>query len=110
MGHKLNYTAFNTDPFKDPNSNYETFEKIISDSREKYLPFKKKRFDKYKHKLSPWITAEIIDMIKFKDSLYKKLKFEHSESNEYASAKINLNNYSKLLQKNHKTSKEKLLS
>ena len=45
-------------------------------------------------------------MIKFRDKLYKELKQINPESNEHSRAKINLNNYSKLLQKNIRIAKK----
>ena len=63
---KINKTKFYTNYLKDPNANYSTFEKIISESREKHLPYKRKKFKKYVHKLSPWMTKDNLDMIKQK--------------------------------------------
>ena len=71
---RMKATHYNNDLFIDPNQNYNTFEEIISSCKEKHLPFKKKRFNKYKHKLSPWITSEILNMLKSRDHLYKDLK------------------------------------
>ena len=72
IDYNMKNTIFNHDLFTDPNRNYKYFEDIISSSKEKNLPFKRKRFNKYKHKMSPWITSEILNMIKFKDELYLK--------------------------------------
>ena len=42
IDNKLKNTQFYTSYLRDPNDNYKELEKIIVDSREKYLPFKKK--------------------------------------------------------------------
>ena len=103
---RLNEINFDRDLFTDPNANYDSFENTLSACKEKHLPQKKKRFSRYKHKLSPWITTEILNMIKFRDKLYKELKQTHPESIDHTRAKINLNNYSKLLQKNIRQAKK----
>ena len=98
IDNKLKNTQFYTSYLRDPNDNYKELEKIIVDSREKYLPFKKKRFNKYIHKLSPWMTDEILRMIEHKDKLYKIKVLEPHDSFAYLEAKTNLNAYSILLQ------------
>ena len=47
-----------------PNDNYELFESIVVDTKSKYLAPKTARFKKYKHRLSPWITDDILRSIK----------------------------------------------
>ena len=62
-----------SDPNHDPNINYDKLEKILCEAKEKHLPVKTVKFNKYKHKRSPWITLGILKSIKFRDGLYKKL-------------------------------------
>ena len=95
---KVNDTQFYTNYLRDPNNNYTVLEKIITDSREKHLPIKKKKFKKYVHKLSPWMTDEILRMIEHKDKLYKIKVLEPHDSFAYLEAKTDLYNYSILLQ------------
>ena len=95
---KMSHTYFHTSYLKDPNVNYKELEKIITESREKHLPFKKKKFNKYAHKLSPWMTDEILKMIEQKDKLYKIKCLEPHDSFAYLEAKTNLYSYSILLQ------------
>ena len=103
---KMNNTYFYTSYLKDPNVNYKELEKIITDSREKHLPFKKKKFNKYIHKLSPWMTDEILEMIEHKDKLYKTKCLEPHDSLPYLEAKSNLYEYSiQLQQKINETKK-----
>ena len=103
---RLNKKNFDRDLFTDPNANYDSFENILSNCKETHLPQKRKRFSRYKHKLSPWVTTEILKMIKFRDKLYKDLKQINPESLEHSRAKLNLNNYSKLLQKSIRLAKK----
>ena len=58
----------------DPNPEYDIFERIIVTAYEKHFPSKRVKVNKYKHKLSPWITAGLIKSIEFRDKLYKRLK------------------------------------
>ena len=106
IDYNMKNTTFNHDLFTDPNRNYKSFEDIISSSKEKNLPFKRKRFNKYKHKISPWITSEILNMIKFKDELYLKHKRQNPQSEEYMRSKLNLRNYSKILDKSIRLAKK----
>ena len=55
---------FNNRPLADPNTNYNKLETIITRAKDKCFPFKEVRFNKYRHKLSPWITFGIIESIK----------------------------------------------
>ena len=58
----------------DPNPEYDIFERITVTAYEKHFPYKRVKVNKYKHKLSPWITAGLIKSIEFRDKLYKRLK------------------------------------
>ena len=57
-----------------PNLEYDIYERIIVTAYEKHFPNKRVKVDKYKHKLSPWITIGLIKSIEFCDKLYKRLK------------------------------------
>ena len=103
---KLQQAAYSTNRLTDPNPNYKIFEKILTESHEEHLPLKKKRFKKYKHKLSPWMTNEILDMIKVKDELYINMKLHPPDSQAYEDAKEILNNYVKLYEKKKRDTKE----
>ena len=70
----LRETHFESDLTTDPNINYDKLENILIQGNEKCFPIKTKRFNKYKHKLNPWMTAGILRSIKFRDKLYKSLK------------------------------------
>ena len=46
---------FNHDSNTDPNNNYVILENIIKSAHDKCFPLKEVRFNKYKHKIAPWI-------------------------------------------------------
>lgn len=97
--YSIENTDFCSDLSVDPNSNYDTLQKIITECKNECMPLKRKRFNKYKHKLSPWMTPAILISIKHKDFLYKKKITASPDTVEYVSAKINLNTFSSILQK-----------
>ena len=95
----INKTEFSSELTTDPNVNYSKLENILIDGNNRYFPTKQKRFNKYKHKLNPWMTVGIMRSLKFRDKLYRELKSLPYLSDEYANKKTNLLNYSKLVQK-----------
>ena len=73
--HSLNIAShFSSDLMQDPNYNYNIFNKIITDAYEKIFPEKRIKVNKYRHKLTPWITMGLIKSIEYRDTLYKKTK------------------------------------
>ena len=80
-----------------PNENYNILNDIIKSSIDKHLPTKLVRFRKCKHKKNKWITIGIINSIKYRDRLYKKLHYTPRDSNDYFITKQNLNTYNKML-------------
>ena len=100
-------TNFNSELLKDPNENYNKLHDIISECKTRHLPFRKKRFNKYKHKLTPWATPSILASIKYKDNLYKTMKLAKPDSKEYHDAKINLNSFSNNLKRDIRLAKSK---
>ena len=101
----LNNTVFNSNLCSDPNVNYNKFEQIVIDTKQKHMPSKLEKVKRYKHKLSPWITSGIIKSIKFRDQLYKKMKSCLPDSESYATQRINLNTYNSMLQKSIRQAK-----
>ncbi len=47
------------------------------------MPVKWIRFDKHKHKISPWITRGILMYIHYRDTLYKNHKMTDSNTLEF---------------------------
>ena len=99
----------NRNLFGDPNENYNMMENIILQAKSKYLSPKTVRFKKYKHKISPWLTAGILQSIKCRDVLYRRLLSTPRESVQYCSIEQNLDTYKKLLKKTIRLAKAKYL-
>ena len=97
-------SLLNANLFTDPNIDYNKFEKIITKSYDKHFPEKYVKFNKYKHKLSNWITSGILKSIEFRDKLYKRLC--SSESDEYEILKHNLKIYNSYLNQCIRTAKK----
>ncbi len=81
-------------PTADPNSNYNTLCKDILRSKNKHMPSKWVKFNKYKHS---WITQGLLKSIKYRDNLYKRLKLTDTNSANYDTININLKTYNGLL-------------
>ena len=65
---------FNNDEKENPCENYEKLDKCIAHNFESSFPEKKVRFNKYKHKISPWMTTGILKSIHRRDNLSNKDK------------------------------------
>jgi len=83
----------------DPNLNYNILHEIIQQAKIKHMPLKLIKFNKYKHKMSPWITQGIIKSILYRDKLYKKHKMTDPYSLDFTIQKINLKTYNTILNK-----------
>ena len=70
----LKTETFNSDPLADPNENYFKIEKILTNSKSICFPIKEVKFNKRKHKLTPWISFDILNSINTRDKLYFKWK------------------------------------
>ena len=77
----------NQNPFANPNTNYNIFIKLLTDIKEKVIPRKRVKFNKNKHKKSPWMTYGIIKSINAKDKLYKKVVQNTPDANDQYYAK-----------------------
>ena len=95
---RINETVFESELISDPNTNYDKLESILIEGNQRFFPTERKRFNKYKHKLNPWMTNGIMQSIKFRDELYRKMKTHPHISDDYLAYKTNLLNYSKILQ------------
>ena len=89
-----------------PNENYETLNFIIQNGIKTYMPTKRVKYHKHKHKNSFWITKGLIKSIKFRDTLYRKLKKTPSTSQQYDTLKINLSTYNQMLRRMIRQAKE----
>ena len=80
---KVENRSFCLDLQSDPNDNYTILENIIKSAHEKCFPVKEVKFNKYKHKIAPWITYGILNSMKFRDKLYAKWKKTNPSSTQY---------------------------
>ncbi len=71
---KKKHANLNRNLNRDPNLNYNTLHVIIQQAKLKHMPIKMVKFDKHKHKISPWITRGILQSIHYRDNLYKNHK------------------------------------
>ena len=92
-------------PNGNPNTNYESLSDVIKRLKEKHFPVKLVKFDKHKHKKSKWITNGIIKSIKFRDSLYRRLKHTPSSDDLHSTLKTNLTTYNRILKTSIKHAK-----
>ena len=88
-----------------PDQNYNILQDILVQQMNKHLPVKKVKFNKYKHKDSPWITQGILNSIRFRDTLYKNLKSTPCEDPQYPTLDQNLHVYNAMLRKNIRKAK-----
>ena len=94
------------DPESDPNINYNIISESITQSMDTHMPIKTEKFNKYRHKGTPWITNEIIHSIKYRDKLYKSFKSTKPSSACYTERKINLTTYNKIPSKTIRNAKQ----
>ena len=92
-------TIWNNDLFHDPNGNYETFEKLLVDAKDRHFKAKTVRFNRYRHKISHWATNGILRSIQFRDRIYRNLQSTTPDTDMYNSLKQNLKSYNSILKK-----------
>ncbi len=73
-----------------PNINYNAIYQIMQLSKINHLPDKLIKFTKHKHKLSPWITRGILELIQYGDNIYKVHKMTNSNLIEFENQKNKL--------------------
>ena len=87
----------NRDMFADPNSTYEVIENEINKSKSQFLPTKKVRFNKYKHKKTPWITYGILNSLKTRDNKFHKWKTSIPDSIRYNNLEAEYREYASVI-------------
>ena len=60
------FEQISTNTSADPNTNFENFMNVLSQAKQKCMPKKLVKFDKKKHKKSPWMTNGILKSINTK--------------------------------------------
>lgn len=83
----------------DPNHNYEILEQTIRKTMNESLPTKVVKFNKKKHKITPWITYGIIRSINQRNKLYKKMKKTNVTHVNYTTRRNTFNDYRNTLRK-----------
>ena len=91
-------TTFQNGLLSDPNTNYDKLHDILQLCKDKNMPTKKVRFNKYKHKKCPWITYGIIESIKKRDKLSHKLNSSKFGSPRYEKLEKELKDFEAVLQ------------
>ena len=91
------YNKLNKNPNADTNLNYDIIFNDIVRAKDKHMPTKLVKFNKYKHKKSMWITQGILRSIQYRDKLYKQLKLTYPNSSNYEIININLKTYNTIL-------------
>ena len=102
----LRNTHFPNELTTDPNVTYNLLEKIIVSAKEKHLKPVKTKLNHYKHKKNPWISMGIINSIKFRDKMYKRLRLTNCDSPMYETLEKTLKNYNCILQRNINAAKK----
>ena len=98
--------SLNNNVNANPSKNYDTFIKLLQDAKDKHLPVRKIKFNKYKHKKNKWITRGILKSIKTKNKLYKVLRQTDTEDVEaFESIKIRFNRFHNILRQSIKEAK-----
>ena len=92
-------SELNPDPFSNPNENYVKFHDHLTKLKDKHLPYKFTKFNKYKHKGSNWITRGVLNSIKYRDGIYTNLRKTNKSTTRYQELKQQLRVYNTILKK-----------
>ena len=90
----------------DINLNYGIIHDEIVRAKNKHMPCKLVKFNKYKHKKSTWITQGLLKSIRYRDKLYKQLRLSNPSSPHYNTLSINLKTYNLILKKSIMSAKQ----
>jgi hypothetical protein len=93
------YDGLNHTLLADPNENYNSFIDQLQQLKDKHLPTKLVKFNKYRHKKNKWITSSIIKSIKNRDILYANMKKTPQVYPEHAEFKAKINRFNSILKK-----------
>ena len=92
----------------DPNINYSILESAIMQANNKYMPIKTVKFQKYKHKRNDWITLGILNSIKHRNKLYKKLRITKANTPLYDNLRVNLKIFNTILKRSIRIAKKNI--
>ena len=82
---------------------------MLTKAHIKHLVPKTVKFRRYTHKIKSWMTNGLLKSIKYRDTLYKRLHSMNPDTDEYSSAKINLQNLQSYIESINTPSKVKSL-
>ena len=89
----------NRDLNADPNKNLEQFLDIFSHLKNMYLPKRRVKLNKRKHKIQPWMTTAILKSINSRDKLYKLLMLTPRDSPDYLKVQRNFKTYKNIIRR-----------
>ena len=89
----------------DINANYDILHNAIKQAKNKHMPCKFIKFNKYKHTKSKWITQGLLKSIRSRDKLYARLKRLQPNTIEHNTLLINLKTYNNILKRSIRTAK-----
>ena len=89
----------------DINANYDILHNAIKQAKNKHMPCKLIKFNKYKHKKSKWIAQGLLKSIRSRDKLYARLKGLQTNTIEHSTLLINLRTYNNILKRSIRTAK-----
>ena len=93
-------------PLANPNDNYNELDNIIQTVKNKHFPRKTKKYNKYKHKKSEWITKDIMKSIQFRSNVYSQIRSTSPLDPVINTYRTNLRNYHKILRQSIKNAKK----
>jgi len=96
---KLSQLHFDSCLTTDPIIDYNNLDQVIESSYEETIPIVKTKVTKYTQKDSPWITLGLLNAIKTRDILYKKLVKTKSSSPSYDIKSKRLHDHKVILNK-----------
>ena len=102
-------SKLDNDLLNDPDPNYKKIENEMVSEHDNCFPVTQVRFNKYKHKINPWITFGILKSLENRDKLYKKMKQTDPCSLEFDVIKTNLHTINKILNQSIRIAKKSIL-
>ena len=104
------YCKLNLNSDDNPNTNYNILESTLVTAIKKHTVIKQIKFNKFKHKKTPWITEGLLKSIKFTDKLHLKAKQPGLDDQEYATLKVNIKTYNKIIKRLTRKLKRKFMA
>ena len=99
------YGKLDTSISADINANYDSLHNAIKRAKNKHMPCKLIKFNKYKHKKAKWIIQGLLQTIRSRDKLYARLKRLQPNTIEHNTLLINLTTYNNILKRSIRTAK-----